>query len=92
MSPQWYFDEVEPGTMERNPVSEEFFTNGTRLEAVIRESLQNSLDATDGGNDPVEVRIYFSGDEDKKKIQRILDLLDEDDDVQAVYHNWDDEE
>ena len=24
-----------------------------------------------------------------KKMQRILDLLDEDDDVQAVYHNWD---
>ena len=25
-----------------------------------------------------------------KYIQRILDILDEDDDVQAVYHNWDD--
>ena len=24
-----------------------------------------------------------------KYLQRILDLLDEDDDVQAVYHNWD---
>mgnify|MGYP002529901314 FL=1 len=24
-----------------------------------------------------------------KKLNRILDLLDEDDDVQAVYHNWD---
>lgn len=71
MSPQWYFDEVEPGTMERNPVSEEFFTNGTRLEAVIRESLQNSLDATDGGNDPVEVRIYFSGDEDKLPAEKL---------------------
>ena len=29
-------------------------------------------------------------DEDAiKKMNRILDLLDEDDDVQAVYHNWD---
>lgn len=27
--------------------------------------------------------------EDIKKINRILDLLDEDDDVQNVYHNWD---
>lgn len=26
---------------------------------------------------------------DIKKMNRILDLLDEDDDVQAVYHNWD---
>ena len=25
-----------------------------------------------------------------KNLQRTLDLLDEDDDVQAVYHNWDD--
>ena len=24
-----------------------------------------------------------------KQIRRILDILDEDDDVQAVYHNWD---
>ncbi len=31
-------------------------------------------------------------DEDSKvKQQRILDLLDEDDDVQAVYHNWEEE-
>ena len=29
-------------------------------------------------------------DEDTvKKLNRILDLLDDDDDVQAVYHNWD---
>ena len=24
-----------------------------------------------------------------KQIRRILDILDDDDDVQAVYHNWD---
>ena len=64
-TPTWYFDKLSPDDMERNPVSEEFFANGTRLEAVIRESLQNSLDATDGGSDPVEVRIYFSGEDDK---------------------------
>ena len=28
-------------------------------------------------------------EEDIKKMNKILDLLDEDDDVQAVYHNWD---
>ena len=27
-----------------------------------------------------------------KEIRRILDILDEDDDVQAVYHNWDEPE
>lgn len=71
MQPSWSFDKVPPGTMERNPVSEEFFTNGTRLEAVIRESLQNSLDATDGGSEPVRVRIYFSGDEGKLPIEKM---------------------
>ncbi len=33
--------------------------------------------------------IELTGEDDIKKINRILDLLDEDDDVQAVYHNWD---
>ena len=31
----------------------------------------------------------LSSEEDVKKMNRILDLLDEDDDVQNVYHNWD---
>ena len=43
--PTWFFDKLGPDDMERNPVSEEFFAGGTRLEAVIMESLQNSLDA-----------------------------------------------
>jgi len=28
-------------------------------------------------------------EEDIKKMNKLLDLLDADDDVQAVYHNWD---
>ena len=28
---------------------------------------------------------------DIKNLNRTLDLLDEDDDVQAVYHNWEEE-
>ena len=35
--------------------------------------------------------VTLSDDDAKKKMQRILDLLDEDDDVQATYHNWDEE-
>lgn len=31
----------------------------------------------------------LSSDQDIKSMQRILDLLDDDDDVQEVYHNWD---
>ena len=33
--------------------------------------------------------VELTDEDDIKKITRILDLLDEDDDVQAVYHNWD---
>ena len=32
--------------------------------------------------------VDLENEEDIKKLTRILDLLDEDDDVQAVYHNW----
>lgn len=33
--------------------------------------------------------VTLSNEDDIQKLQRTLDLLDEDDDVQAVYHNWD---
>ena len=33
--------------------------------------------------------VELTAEDDIKKLNRILDLLDEDDDVQAVYHNWD---
>ena len=33
----------------------------------------------------------LTDEDDIKKMNRILDLLDEDDDVQNVYHNWDEE-
>ena len=33
--------------------------------------------------------VGLTSEDDIKKINKILDLLDEDDDVQAVYHNWD---
>lgn len=45
------------------------------LEAEITMIPQNWVELTD--------------EEAIKKMSRILDLLDEDDDVQAVYHNWD---
>ena len=33
--------------------------------------------------------VELTAEEDIKKMEKILDLLDEDDDVQEVYHNWD---
>jgi transcriptional/translational regulatory protein YebC/TACO1 len=32
--------------------------------------------------------VTLTSDEDITNINRILDLLDEDDDVQEVFHNW----
>ena len=33
----------------------------------------------------------IDNDEAKDKMQRLLDMLEDDDDVQNVYHNWDEE-
>jgi transcriptional/translational regulatory protein YebC/TACO1 len=33
--------------------------------------------------------VELKDEKDLKNMQKILDLLDEDDDVQEVYHNWD---
>ncbi len=33
--------------------------------------------------------VELTSEEDIKRMNRILDMLDEDDDVQSVYHNWD---
>ena len=33
--------------------------------------------------------VELTAEEDITNINRILDLLDDDDDVQEVYHNWD---
>ena len=33
--------------------------------------------------------VELTNEDDIKCLNRILDILDEDDDVQNVYHNWD---
>ena len=35
--------------------------------------------------------VKLTNEKDITSIERILDLLDESDDVQAVYHNWDED-
>ena len=35
--------------------------------------------------------VKLTNEDDIKNLNRILDLLDADDDVQAVYHNWEEE-
>lgn len=49
---------------QRDPVYEEFFTGGEAIDAaaaLVRESIQNSLDAGLSDDAPIEVRVYASG-------------------------------
>ena len=59
--PSWMFGRYEADDTQRDSVSGEFFRN-TRLESVIREAIQNSLDARADKTNAASVRIYCSGD------------------------------
>ena len=61
LTPKWFFHPHKMGEPERTPLTEEFFKNGTRLESVIREGVQNSIDARAKGAKSVHVRVYCSG-------------------------------
>ncbi len=57
----------------------------------VREALENSGIAMASAEVTMIPQNYveLSSEDDIKKMNKILDLLDEDDDVQSVYHNWD---
>lgn len=59
--------------------------------SVVREALENEKIVMASAEVTMVPQTYveLTSEEDIKKMNRILDLLDEDDDVQAVYHNWD---
>ncbi len=59
--------------------------------SAVREALENGKVVMASAEVTMVPQTYveLTSEEDIKKMNRILDLLDEDDDVQAVYHNWD---
>ena len=59
--------------------------------SAVREALENEKIIMASAEVTMVPQTYveLTNEEDIKKMTRILDLLDEDDDVQAVYHNWD---
>lgn len=59
--------------------------------SVVCEALENEKIVMASAEVTMVPQTYveLTSEEDIKKMNRILDLLDEDDDVQAVYHNWD---
>ena len=54
----WRFRKIEPGVVERNPRESEFFRLTEPDEAVVREFIQNALDAR-YEQETVRVRIYI---------------------------------
>lgn len=62
IKPQWHFQPHVMGMPECTPLTEEFFKNGSRIESVVREAIQNSIDAKEKKTKSVRVRIYCSGE------------------------------
>lgn len=61
--PVWRFRRMERAELNTNPVEGEFFTPQGISDALVREAIQNSLDARiPGASGPVQVRFRFSGD------------------------------
>jgi hypothetical protein len=60
--PEWRFREMKLSEQNRDPVEGEFFRRGDAVESLVREAIQNSLDAAIG-TQPVRVRFYVSGNE-----------------------------
>ena len=61
-NPRWRFARMSEWQPNSNPVLGEFFSAASDLpERLVRESIQNSMDARHG-NEPVRVRFTFSGE------------------------------
>lgn len=70
MDYRWYFPELPVGRPERNPQEVEFFTQlENTTEAIIREFIQNSLDARKGHKAKIIIKIIF------KKYEEIRDFI-----------------
>ncbi len=63
MSSNWNFRKVSPAEMNYDPVQGEFFTGKDIVDRLVRETLQNSLDAGNGNGHPVRVRFAVHSDE-----------------------------
>lgn len=60
---EWWFTECPVNIKCREPMQEEYFSNNTHIQSLVREAIQNSLDAGKDSDGPVKVRIFRSGKE-----------------------------
>lgn len=59
--PSWHFRSMDPGEVHVDPVHDEFFKAQDLADALVRESIQNSLDArVPRSRSPVRVRFRFA--------------------------------
>lgn len=59
--PLWHFRAMDPGEVQVDPVHDEFFKAQDLADALVRESIQNSLDArVSRSRSPVRVRFRFA--------------------------------
>jgi len=59
VTPSWHFRKIAPAEMNSDPVQGEFFIKSDIVDRLVRETLQNSLDAKKGA-EPVRVRFAVS--------------------------------
>src|SRR5438067_4574808 len=77
MTPQWHFNQPNPGDKNREPVLGEFFATeaiSNAAEALVREGAQNTLDAA-LPNQAVRIRIYISGEKGALSAEEIQFFL-----------------
>ena len=68
----------------------EILTDPDDFEAVVKALEAEKIEMVSAEVTRIpQTYVTLTSEEDIKKMNRILDLLDEDDDVQNVYHNWD---
>ncbi len=56
----WFFKELGVGYVRRTSHIDEFFNNSTKVDAIVREAIQNSVDAKDHNQEIVMVRFRLS--------------------------------
>lgn len=74
---RWHFNEHQPIRPLRNPISGQFFADDSLddvAEALIREALQNSLDAASGAG-PVHLRIALSEEPERRAHLEAAELV-----------------
>lgn len=67
----WRFRKLHPGTPERDPHEAEFFRLKYASEAIVREFIQNSIDAKSKNSDKVVVSFTF-GEIEKSEIKKYI--------------------